>query len=153
VVRDKEQWQLLWLFFSSFLPFLDFLPFSFIPLVLVFSVLSSLFFFILSFLSLFFFLSVFFLPLKLPKSGVSIPPSSLFFTFLVISSFSGHVLLSIMSLSILFFFSPLSPLFLPSISLVPLKISPFFFLPFSPAVYNGERGRDNYYPCPIMAQG
>jgi len=131
VVCDKEQWQLLWLFFSSFLPFLDFLPFSFIPLVLVFSVLSSLFFSILSSLSLLFFLSVFFLPLKLPKSGVSIPPSSLFFTFLVISSFSGHVLLSIMSLSALFF----SPLFLPCFFLqslsFPLKFPPFFsaFLP------------------------
>jgi len=99
-------------FFLSLL-FLLFYFFQFSPLC--FSLFSPLYLFL-------FFLSIFFLPLKLGKSGVSIPLSSLFFTFPVISSFSSHVLLSIISLSVLFFFH-LSPLFLPSISLVPLFIT------------------------------
>ena len=70
-----------------------------------FPFLSSLFVYV-SLYSLLFVSSLFsfyFSPLKLPKSVVSIPPSSLSFTSSVISFFFSRVFLSIMSLC--FFFS------------------------------------------------
>jgi len=80
--------------FASAPPPLCFLPFSFVPLRLFFLVLSSMFtnvflYSLLSVSSFFFFFL--FSPPKLPKSVVSIPPSSLFFTSPVISSFFGRV--------------------------------------------------------------
>jgi len=73
--------------------------------VIFFPFLSSLFVYV-SLYSLLFVSSLFsfyFSPLKLLKSVVSIPPSSLSFTSSVISSFFSRVFLSIMSLC--FFFS------------------------------------------------
>jgi len=81
-----------------------FFHFSF---VIFFPFLSSLFVYVslYSLLSVSSLFSFYFSPLKLPKSVVSIPSSSLSFTSSVISSFFSRVLLSIMSLC--FFFSPL----------------------------------------------
>ena len=81
------------------------LSFLFLFCYFFFPFLSSLFVYV-SLYSLLFVSSLFsfyFSPLKLPKSIVSIPPSSLSFTSSVISFFFSRVFLSIMSLC--FFFS------------------------------------------------
>jgi len=102
----------LWFFFLFFLFCFLYLCFcsnsslfSFISLLLFFfPFLSSLFVYVslYSLLSVSSLFSFYFSPLKLPKSVVSIPPSSLSFTSSVISSFFSRVLLSIMSLCFFF---------------------------------------------------